>query len=40
MADTTLVPFAFPDPEPISDVLIRDPAPPDIVALGHVGVPE
>ena len=40
MADTILVPFELPDPEPISDVLVRDLAPLNIVALGHFGVPE
>jgi nucleotide-binding universal stress UspA family protein len=40
MADTILVPFELPDPEPISDVLVEDLAPLDIVAMGHFGVPE
>ena len=40
MVDTILVPFELPDPEPISDVLVEDLAPLDIVAMGHFQVPE
>lgn len=40
MADTILVPFELPDPEPISDVLVEDLAPLDVVAMGHFSVPE
>ncbi len=40
MVDTILVPFELPDPEPISDVLIEDLAPLNIVTMGHFQVPE
>ena len=40
MADTILVPFELPDPQPISDVLVEDLAPLNIVAMGHFQVPE
>jgi nucleotide-binding universal stress UspA family protein len=40
MADTILVPFELPDPEPLSPVLVRDLAPLDVVAMGHFQVPE
>jgi nucleotide-binding universal stress UspA family protein len=40
MVDTILVPFELPDPEPVSDVLVEDLAPLDIVAMGHFSVPE
>jgi len=40
MADTILVPFELPDPEPISSVLIEDLSSLDVVLLGHYDVPE
>jgi nucleotide-binding universal stress UspA family protein len=40
MADTILVPFELPDPEPLSPVLIDDISSLDIVLLGHYNVPE
>jgi len=40
MADTILVPFELPDPEPLSQVLIDDLSSLDIVLLGHFNVPE
>jgi len=40
MADTILIPFELPDPQPISDVLVEDLAPLSIVAMGHFQVPE
>lgn len=40
MADTILVPFELPDPEPVSQVLVDDLASLDIVLLGHYQVPE
>jgi len=40
MADTILIPFELPDPQPISDVLVEDLAPLNIVAMGHFQVPE
>ena len=40
MADTILVPFELPDPEPLSSVLVEDLASLDVVLLGHYGLPE
>ncbi|MFB6228798.1 MAG: universal stress protein [Halobacteriales archaeon] len=40
MADTILVPFELPDPEPLSQVLIDDLSSLDVVLLGHYGLPE
>lgn len=40
MADSILIPFEFPDPEPISPVLVGDLSSLDIVLLGHYDVPE
>lgn len=40
MADTILVPFALPDPEPLSPVLVEDLSTLDIVILGHYQIPE
>ncbi|MFO7925324.1 MAG: universal stress protein [Halobacteriota archaeon] len=40
MADSVLIPFEFPDPEPISPVLVEDLSSLDIVLLGHYDVPE
>jgi len=40
MADTILVPFELPDPEPLSPVLADDISSLDIVLLGHYDVPE
>lgn len=40
MADTILVPFELPEPEPLSPVLVSDLASLDIVILGHFQVPE
>ena len=40
MADTILVPFELPDPEPLSPVLVEDLASLDVVLLGHYGLPE
>lgn len=40
MADTILVPFELPDPEPLSPVLIEDLASLDVVLLGYYPVPE
>ena len=40
MADTVLVPFELPDPEPLSSVLVDDLSSLDIVLLGHYGLPE
>lgn len=40
MADTILVPFELPDPEPLSAVLVSDLASLDVVLLGYHPVPE
>ena len=40
MADSVLIPLEFPDPEPISPVLVEDLASLDVVLLGHYDVPE
>ena len=40
MADTILVPFELPDPEPLSSVLVDDLSSLDVVLLGHYGLPE
>jgi nucleotide-binding universal stress UspA family protein len=40
MAESVLIPFEFPDPEPVSPVLVEDLASLDIVLLGHYDVPE
>ena len=40
MADTILVPFELPDPEPVSPVLVDDLSSLDVVLLGHYGLPE
>ena len=40
MMDTILVPFEFPDPEPLSPVLVENLSSLDVVVLGHYGVPE
>lgn len=40
MADTILVPFELPEPEPLSQVLVDDLASLDVVVLGHYGLPE
>lgn len=40
MADSVLVPFELPDPEPISSVLVEDLSSLDVVLLGHYDVPE
>ena len=40
MADTILVPFELPDPEPLSPVLVEDLSSLDVVLLGHYGLPE
>lgn len=40
MANSILIPFEFPDPEPVSPVLVRDLSSLEIVLLGHYGVPE
>lgn len=40
MADTVLVPFDLPDPEPLPPTLVDALATPDIVVLGHYALPE
>jgi len=40
MADTILVPFELPDPEPLSPVLVEDLSSLDVVIMGHFAVPE
>jgi len=40
MADTILVPFELPDPEPLPSVLVDDLASLEVVLLGHYAVPE
>ncbi|MFQ3284616.1 MAG: nucleotide-binding universal stress UspA family protein [Natronomonas sp.] len=40
MASSILIPFEFPDPEPVSPVLVEDLSSLEIVLLGHYGVPE
>jgi nucleotide-binding universal stress UspA family protein len=40
MADTILVPFELPDPEPLSPVLVEDLSSLDVVVMGHFQVPE
>lgn len=40
MADTVLVPFELPDPEPLSPVLVEDLSSLDVVLMGHYAVPE
>lgn len=40
MADTILVPFELPDPDPLSPILIEDLSSLDIVLLGYYPVPE
>jgi len=40
MANTILVPFELPDPEPLSPVLIEDLSTFDVVVLGHYALPE
>ena len=40
MANSILIPFEFPDPEPVSPVLVEDLSSLEVVLLGHYGVPE
>lgn len=40
MADSILVPFDFPDPTPLSPILVEGLSSLDIVVLGHYDVPE
>jgi len=40
MANTILVPFELPEPEPLSPVLVDDLASLDVVLLGHYDLPE
>lgn len=40
MAETILVPFDLPDPEPLSPTLVEDLASLDVVLVGHYAVPE